>query len=107
MTLFFIKEKGGFVVTVESNSMQPALSRGDVVYAINETKYYPGDVVVFSYNDQLYVHRIMFSETDGYRTKGDASPNLDLWTLTGKNIMGKMVFKVPALGRITLFLKSR
>lgn len=105
--LIAILKLNGFFITVESNSMQPALSKGDMAYISYENEYFVGDVIVFSYENQTYIHRIALNENGYYRTKGDNSLNLDRWSIEKKDIFGKMVFKLPYIGRIPLKLAGK
>ena len=41
-----------------------------------------------------------------FKTKGDANPNEDPWTLTSDHIIGRVMFKVPFLGTTILFLRT-
>lgn len=66
------------VVAVESNSMVPAFSRGDILIlkggAVSELKL--GDIIVYSPEGQNtpIVHRIVSKNPDGtFQTKGDAN----------------------------------
>src|SRR4030065_1564901 len=62
-------------LTVTSNSMWPALKRGDLVIVKkaepDEIKI--GTVVVFIHQNGLAVHRIVKVSGDTYTTKGDAN----------------------------------
>lgn len=95
------------LITIESNSMQPVLNKGDMVYVQKENQYNKNDIIAFTYNNQTYIHRIIFKTNNTYRTKGDATQNLDLWTLENNHIHGKMIFKIPKIGLLKLYIANK
>jgi len=104
---FAFLANSGFFTIVESDSMSPALARGDIAYAAAETEYNIGDIIIFSYDNETYIHRIIFAKDGKYETKGDASLNLDHWKIEKENIAGRMKFKIPLIGNIFLWIKGR
>lgn len=94
-----------FLATVTSNSMAPALERGDWVVLQKQAGYQVRDVVVFSVSGSVFVHRVVARTSGGlYRTKGDAVAQSDGWSLPPDAVMGKVVLRIPRLGYLSLWL---
>ncbi|MGE0599031.1 MAG: signal peptidase I [Dehalococcoidia bacterium] len=111
------------LLTVRSGSMQPAISRGDLIVvkpvAISDVK--EGDIVLFSSGGDGIptVHRvaginevelrISDPATDSvdvqteYRlvTRGDANPEPDFAEVTSDQLLGEVWFTVPGGGAVT------
>lgn len=88
-----------FVGEVQSNSMYPSLKRGDRL-TILKTRFSDvkrGDIIAFTLSNipQIIVHRVTEIYLDQYEhyflTRGDASSNLDIWRVTKKDYLGKIV----------------
>jgi hypothetical protein len=83
-------------VFCRGESMRPLFRPGDrirfVPCRIEELRR--GDVIVFvpPGKKERVVHRIVSCGPDGIRTKGDANPYADAWTLWQENIAGHVVF---------------
>lgn len=105
--------------TIVSPSMEPNINVYDVIIDVrvdedNDVKQ--GDIVTF-YSDSIdtggytVTHRIHnIYDTSGVRyyiTKGDNNQNPDDGTITIDNIVGKVRFIIPALGRIQFFVSSK
>ena len=64
------------IISIESNSMNPVLSVGDVRIIRKQKNYRVGDIVVFEQNNLLIAHRIIAKNDDYdnmcYVCKGDA-----------------------------------
>lgn len=104
------------ILTVESGSMEPSLSRGSLILINKEDTYLINDIV--TYKDALddgtqvlITHRIIESEsTDNdliYITKGDANDTKDLDPINPDMIIGKVIFYIPLLGFIVSFAKTK
>lgn len=94
------------LATVESNSMQPALSRGDLLVVGQETEPAVGDIVV--YQDPsigLVVHRVVALDGDLVTTQGDANNTADV-PFDRSRIVGHVVAAVPVLGLLVAALKT-
>lgn len=92
---------------IGSNSMIPYFSRGDAVLIkkLNKKEMETlkvDDVIAFTYNHQIIVHRIVsIEEYNGYysiKTKGDNNDSIDGWTVTEKTIYGKVETVVKYIG---------
>ena len=95
------------IVAVESNSMVPTFSQGDILILNGETSYKVGDIIVFSPSPDSIpvVHRVVSINPDGsYQTKGDAN-NSQLpfeKNIQSGQIHGKVVLIVPYLGWVKI-----
>jgi signal peptidase len=112
------------IVVVESGSMEPIISRGDllIVKGIppNEIRNgtiedKDGDIIVFDAHgvwsnppDEPIVHRVVDKKFEGgiwqFRTKGDANLIVDQGWVPESNIFGIVIFKIPLLGWVKIFL---
>ena len=90
------------IVTIGSNSMDPALQVGDVMLAqkTNEdTEYQVGDIVTFSveYGGTYYArvtHRIVAIDGDIVTTKGDHNLNNDPFTINVSQIRNRVRYRI-------------
>jgi len=106
-------------LTVQSGSMEPNLSVGDVVISaksdIDDIKV--GDVITFRYssdNDpyKCYTHRVnkIINTEDGnimFQTKGDANEDVDRKLVRSSEVIGKSVVILPFIGYIGDFARSK
>lgn len=87
---------------VQSGSMEPRISPGDVVLTTPLPKSSPlpiGRVITFDVDGELVVHRLVHVTDDNTLvTKGDANPDTDSWTVTRTNITGQGRLLVPYAG---------
>ncbi len=102
-----------------SPSMVPNINVYDVVLnkKVNDVKDLKvGDVITFKSNSIIsngltVTHRInKIDKKDGkliFTTKGDNNQNVDSGTVTQDNIYGKVILKLPQLGRVTSFLGNK
>jgi len=93
------------VVAVESNSMIPTFSQGDILIlqGVSATDLRMGDIIVFSPASQQtpVVHRIIAINPDGsFQTKGDANNGQLPFerSIQASQIHGKAVLIIPYLG---------
>lgn len=102
--------------TILTQSMYPTIKAGDIVitYKNDDNKYNNGDVITFisEQNGGITVtHRIkeVFSvnENYSYKTKGDNNNAADNEVISGDNVLGKVVLKIPKAGYIQQFLVSK
>ena len=93
------------LATVQSNSMVPALNKGDLLLVKGEGEYEPGDIVVYQSQSKLVVHRIVSIESDTVTTKGDAN-NIEDVPFDSSQIKGKVIVNAPLLGYVIDFLKA-
>ncbi|MBS7648915.1 signal peptidase I [Candidatus Bathyarchaeota archaeon] len=101
-----------------SNSMYPTLKVGDLLIVqggLNGADVHAdpknGDIIVFRHPyspDEFVVHRAIEKyEKDNiwyFRTKGDHNLYPDSWVISEKDLIGKVVFTIPYLGYIKIYL---
>jgi len=104
------------LLAVASGSMIPTLNVGDLIVVqggvtIDDlvAEYNTGDVIVFhkpQNPDELIVHRAVDRQSDHLITKGDANSGPDSWGVHDGNLVGKVVWTIPFLGHIPLFVHT-
>lgn len=84
------------ILLITSNSMRPALVKGDIIVTCKST-YRKGSIITFGHHRSLVTHRIV--STVPLRTKGDANVLNDSATVRPENIVGKacLVFSTGKL----------
>lgn len=99
-----------YVIT--TNSMEPELKKDDVV-VIKKAKadnLKQGDIITFKQNGETITHRIVQIDDieDGklYITKGDNNNVQDEQGLRFDQIEGKLVIKIPQLGKMVTSFKN-
>jgi len=93
--------------------MTGTINKGDIIilkrYGKNETVN-TGDIIVFKSDDVKIVHRVIEKKTMGeqtrYYTKGDANQKQDDGYRTMKDVIGKVKFRIPYIGYLTLFVNN-
>lgn len=117
------KSKGGVAkplfgaYVIISGSMEPNIHVYDVIVAKRaDTKdLKKGDVITFYSNDNRFygvtvTHRIIEvidAEKGIFRTQGDANNIADEALTIKENIVGKVIMRIPQLGRIQFFVSSK
>lgn len=103
-------------VAVYSGSMQPTIPIGGLVLdrPIAAKQVRVGDVITFSdpyVKGRLVTHRVLdILQTPGglaYRTKGDANPSRDPWTIRLAGQVGRVSFTVPVAGYVLYYAHTR
>ena len=87
------------LVTVTGPSMLPALHDGDRLFISNLGKPNAGDIVVFKYQDEIYVKRVHQVLAGGaYSVLGDnraySVDSRDFGPIWSYQIIGRVVFRV-------------
>ena len=105
--------------TIISPSMEPNIKVFDVVFVkkTNVKKLKEGDIITFYSTNTFFgntpiTHRIVeiLQLPDGeiaFRVKGDANSVPDEEKVIPSNIIGKVMFKVPKLGKMQYYLASK
>lgn len=105
--------------TILTGSMEPNINRYDVI--VDKTVKNPedikvGDVITFVSTSSLtkgmvITHRVVNVKNDAngysYQTKGDANLSPDTAYVPFANVQGKVLFKIPQLGRLQSFLATK
>jgi signal peptidase I len=103
-------------VAVYSGSMEPSIPVGGLALdrAIPASDVAVGDVITFSdpyVKGRLVTHRVIdILQTPhglAYRTKGDANPGRDPWTIRLTGQVGRVSFTVPVVGYVLFYSHTR
>ena len=105
--------------TIISPSMTPNIEVYDVVFVkkVDVDTLKTNDVITFYSTNAFFgntpiTHRIVEvldipSNGTMYRVKGDANANADDEKVLPSNVIGKVLFKIPQLGKVQFFLASK
>jgi len=97
---------------VRSESMKPAVNMGDMIVTgptngpLNG-EIEPGAIVTYEHGKELITHRVMSVDGDNLVTKGDAAEEPDPWSVTLSNVKGIYMFKIPYVGYVLNFIRSK
>jgi signal peptidase I len=109
-TAVYAWSSGVRLYAVESGSMTPALSRGDLLVDLPTTAtttYRVGDVITFHPTPgYTTTHRIVAIDAAGISTKGDANPSADLGQIQPSSIIGQVAVVVPFGGYVAMFFRQ-
>ena len=98
--------KKAFIII--SGSMIPEIQIGDVVVTTNTDTFKVGDVIAFRSDSTVIVHRIINEmNVNGkimYQTQGDNNNVADKELVNVSAIEGVMIFKIPFIGKILMWL---
>ena len=94
--------------TVVSGSMSPALPVGAAVYVKEKQprEIKKGEIITFFEGETVITHRVMEIDENAqlFMTKGDANEKQDTQPVKWENVYGTVVFTVPYVGYVRLFL---
>ena len=90
---------------VQSGSMEPTFSKGDLLFIKEESDYAVGDVVVYPSGRMMVVHRITGIVGDSVTTQGDANNAADE-PFDKSCIKGRVIGSIPRIGLVFDFLKT-
>ncbi len=102
-------------LVVLSGSMEPALHVGDVnvMRRIDPSDARTGEIVTFENpaNRRVTTHRVRSVRRGAhggydFMTKGDANNAVERWTLPANGRLGRTVYRVPAVGRAMLWIRT-
>lgn len=97
---------GYSTAVVASGSMEPALSVDDLVLNHAQSSYTEGDIITFRSGISLTTHRIVDVTESGYSTRGDANNTADPDAVAPEDVVGRVVGKLPRIGRVLSFFKT-
>lgn len=100
------------IYVVQSGSMEPAINVGDVIITgpVNDTplgKVQSGTIITFQVRQALTTHRVVSINGDTVVTKGDANEDPDPTTISVSQIKGVYLFRIPYIGYLTYFIRTR
>ncbi len=97
---------GIHLFNVESGSMTPAYPENSLV-VVKETdpsNISEGDVITYVMNESgmVVTHRVVYVDEENrtFKTKGDANNVEDVMPVLWDNMVGKVLFGIPALGSV-------
>ena len=104
--------------SIQSNSMAPALKKGDMIITHNKINFNDlkvNDIISFYSSENgsniIKTHRIVNIIDNNnvrlYETKGDNNDTSDKVYITETDVIGKMVIRIPFLGAIIDFFKNK
>lgn len=109
---------GYSMMTVQSGSMEPTFSKGDVIIVEKTddlSELEEGDIITFhtviDMQSVINTHRIVEVMHEGenmtkFVTKGDANDEADLSVVGGGNVIGKYKLYIPKVGLLLDFLST-
>lgn len=93
---------------VQSGSMEPIIKIADLIVVNEENEYYLNDIVTYrDTNQSIVTHRIVEKNNNSFVTKGDANRERDREEILKKQIIGKVIFKIPFIGYLLNFLQTK
>lgn len=100
------------IYLVRSESMKPAVNMGDMVITgplggpLNgEVK--PGAIITYERGKGLVTHRVLSIDGETLITKGDAVEDPDSWQVTLSDVKGVYLFKIPYVGYVPNFVRTK
>ena len=98
--LLFLPHIGISVDSIMSGSMEPVLRTGGIVFTdTKERRPEIGDIVTYQVGENRVTHRVI--------RKGDANNKEDPTVVTADQIIGKVIFVLPCLGYVAVFVRQR
>ena len=92
------------VATVLSGSMEPSISKGDLIVVKEEEQYNINDIIVYNDGGSYVCHRII-DMNDMVIAKGDANNAADE-PIEYSAIRGKVILHIPMVGNVVEIIKS-
>ncbi len=101
-----------YAIAIASGSMEPKISKGDVVIVDKNIKtIQEGDILAHKHDGKVIVHRVYRVVKDGDEyfvyTKGDANEDYDKYKITTDMFVGIVKFKIPLIGYPTVLVNER
>ena len=101
-----------WLIAVGSDSMTGTFERGDAVMIekMSADKLKENDIIAFKKDGLIVTHRIVDINKDGdkyeFVTKGDANEEVDNFTASGEDIIGRINFRTKYIGFPTLWMNE-
>ena len=98
---------------ISSGSMAETIPAGSLIFVQPQEEYFTDEVITYYSGGQSgepTTHRITEvseGENLGYRTKGDANEDPDLFITPANKVVGKVVFNVPYFGKFADIATSK
>jgi signal peptidase I len=114
--------------TILTGSMEPTIETGSVLFTLESPTYQNGDIIAFKSRNVTITHRIvngldssgkaisnLTAPLSGYagadastnfQTKGDANSSVDSNLVPKDQVIGKALFHIPFIGKLSLSLKT-
>ena len=94
---------------VKSHDMEPELTSGTLIFVKEEDPkdLKTGDIITYTANDgSVVTHRIVEidREKEVFYTQGDAAPSRDTQPVRYSQVIGKLGFKIPWIGKLLFWL---
>lgn len=105
VVFFFLS--GWRLFVVKTPSMGQTAPVGSLVVVHSQTSYKKGDIIAFSQNDRVYIHRITGTDqkkNGAFITKGDLNGTVDPWRTDSNTIIGRAENITRHLGWLLLAL---
>ena len=104
-------------MAIATESMKPTYNPGDLILIKSTRDIRVGDVIAFNVppphdleTSSPIVHRVIkIEQLNGiifYKTRGDNNPKADPWIVPAANVIGKVIYDVPMLGYLILYLRN-
>lgn len=110
MTLIVLMLFGIHPYVVKTGSMEPAIKVESICFVNQQATYEDvceGDIIAFKVSEMLVTHRAVRIDENGITTKGDANNIEDTAKVTKDNFIGRIVYWLPWIGKVPLFLHTR
>ncbi len=112
-TVYILPHFGWRTDNLSSGSMEPELKSGDLVVTrpVAPEAVEVGDIIAFYSSDaheNLVSHRVVSIERNpsiSFLTQGDAYDAPDPYLIPARNLVGRVFFHIPLLGRMVAFMK--
>ncbi len=109
--IYFLDDYSAYIV--KSNSMQPTVKSGDMVFTGRPGRplvgdIVPGSIITFQRDNEMVTHRVEAIEGDTVYTRGDALEETDPWTVSRFfGVEGCYMFHIPYVGMISSYIKTK
>jgi len=107
--LYMVFSPDYMVLIVKGESMKPTFEIGDVIVlrTYDDGFVEEGQIIAFKQNGFTVTHRVVSTDGMSIKTRGDADEDIDPWELSEFQIRGTYWFKIPCLGYLANFFRSK
>ena len=98
---------------ISSGSMGKTIPTGSLIFVQPQTNYSTDEVITYysgGRSGEPTTHRITEvseGENLGYKTKGDANEDADLFITPENKVIGKVIFTIPSFGKLANIATSK